>query len=543
MYGSPLHHPLSHAILLTSLWLLAPAGVAQSPTLAVVIAIDQLRDDRLADSLSGGLGRLVRNGRRFVDSSLDHGLTNTCPGHAALITGMQPARAGIPGNSYVDRGNWRTRYCVEDDDPAHRVLGGTEGRSPGLLKAEGLGDWLKAADPVRRVYSVGGKDRSAIMMGGRTPEVAYWFDADQAVFTTSGYYARELPDYLKAFNSAIASRLPARWDHSAGSHRSDDYPGESEENGRVSGHPLAAGEEAGRQISQSPYLDEITLDLAQELVIREQLGSAERLDLLTVALSATDTIGHLYGPFSAEAEDALQRLDVRLGGFLDFLDDRIGADRYVVALSSDHGVTELPEWSLAKGENRCPVAGSRLSIWRLLAGVYGRIYWRHTFPFDAPTELVKFGDGQVYVNAEYVAEKNLDAEVVLASVLEILESTPGVKKVWTLAELDNSSDEIARLLRNSVVPGVSGDLFLQLYPDCIIGDEGTTHGSVYAQDRSVPVIFYGAGVSAGVDPTPAHSIDLAPTLGDLLGVEIPAGLDGRVLELSPSEPEPVGEAG
>ncbi|MCB1685929.1 MAG: alkaline phosphatase family protein [Pseudomonadales bacterium] len=520
-------------VLLAALWLDAPAVAAQAPALAVVIAIDQLTNERLTDALSGGLGRLVHNGRRFMNSSLDHGLTNTCPGHASLITGMQPGRAGIPGNTYVDRENWRTRYCVEDDDPAHRVLGGTDGRSPGLLKVDGLGDWLKAADPARRVFSVGGKDRSSIMMGGRAPDGAYWFDADQAVFTTSGYYTREMPAYLKAFNSTLAGRLPARWEHAAGSHRVDDFPGESEENGRVSGHPLAAGEEAGRQISQSPYLDEITLDLAQALVVSEQLGSGDSLDLLAVSLSATDTVGHLYGPFSAEAEDALRRLDFRLGEFLDFLDRRIGSDRYVVALSSDHGITELPEWTLARGVNRCPVPGSRMSIWRLLAGVYGRIYWRHTFPFDAPTELVQFGDGQVYVNPAYVAQENLDAEAVLASLIEILESTPGVMKAWTLAELEKSQDEVARLLHNSVVPGVSGDLFLQLHPDCIIGDEGTTHGSVYAQDRSVPVLFYGAGVSAGKDLTPAHSIDLAPTLADLLGIETPAGLDGRVLELNP----------
>ena len=203
----------------------AAGGDAASTPLVVVIAVDQLRNDRLTADLPGGLGRIVRQGYRFENSSLAHGLSNTCPGHAALSTGMHPGKAGVPGNEYVDRAGWRERYCVEDNDAAHRVIGGSRNRSPELLKVTALGDWLRSSFPGARVFSVGGKDRSAIMMGGRHPNGVFWFDPDQMRFTSSGYYAGTLPAYVDAFNSGWEARLPARWEHPPGTHRPDDFQG------------------------------------------------------------------------------------------------------------------------------------------------------------------------------------------------------------------------------------------------------------------------------------------------------------------------------
>ena len=55
--------------------------------------------------------------------------------------------------------------------------------------------------------------------------------------------------------------------------------------------------------------------------------------------------------------------------------------------------------------------------------------------------------------------------------------------------------------------------------------------SVYDYDRRVPVIFYGVGVAPGVIVEAVHSIDIAPTLGEELGLDLPVDLDGRVLDL------------
>jgi arylsulfatase A-like enzyme len=45
----------------------------------------------------------------------------------------------------------------------------------------------------------------------------------------------------------------------------------------------------------------------------------------------------------------------------------------------------------------------------------------------------------------------------------------------------------------------------------------------------VPLIFYGAGVPAGVHYGHVAINDIAPTLAAILGVETPSGSSGRIL--------------
>ena len=92
---------------------------------------------------------------------------------------------------------------------------------------------------------------------------------------------------------------------------------------------------------------------------------------------------------------------------------------------------------------------------------------------------------------------------------------------------------LATLYANSWDPERAGDLALQVERDCLLSRYpfGTSHGSPHAYDRAVPLIFYGPGVAAGQVTGPAATVDIAPTLANLLGVEAPQPLDGRALPL------------
>ena len=103
----------------------------------------------------------------------------------------------------------------------------------------------------------------------------------------------------------------------------------------------------------------MTLDFARTLFDAGSLGRDAVPDLLAVSLSATDLIGHLYGPGSQESRDALLRLDADLGAFLDHVEAIVGSERLLVALTADHGVLELPEWLHETGQGACPLAGGR----------------------------------------------------------------------------------------------------------------------------------------------------------------------------------------
>jgi predicted AlkP superfamily pyrophosphatase or phosphodiesterase len=512
--------------------------------LVLVVAVDQLRPDRLHAALPGGLGRLVREGRVFADAALAHGITETCPGHATMLTGRHPASAGIPANEFFadDPEVAEPVYCAFDPRASALEIGGESGLSPASLRADALGDWLKRASPASRVFAVAGKDRAAIMLGGQHPDGAYWFrSGDPPGFTTSRYYREALPAWVLAWNGAappadgFLAALPERWEHEAsdGARAPDDFPGEATRTSRTSPHPLR-DPDLGRfaeQLFLSPYLDLATLDFAERLALEEGLGRGPAPDLLALSLSATDSVGHLFGPASREAGDALHRLDLALGRFLDHLEARTGG-ALLVALTADHGVLPLPEWLAANGEARCPEPSGRAGIRRIGLGLLAHLWWE-LGPLARPGAWLHFAGSQARVDRRLARRQEVAPERAADLAKAYLESWPAIGHVWTGSEIASGAGELAELYRRSFVPGRSGDLVVQAARGCLLSthDTGTSHGSPWEYDRRVPLLFRGRGVAAGTTADPAATVDIAPTLAALLGLSPPADLDGRVLLL------------
>ncbi|XOV87820.1 MAG: alkaline phosphatase family protein [Pseudomonadota bacterium] len=530
--------------ILLGLTMTATAQGADTPVrLVLVIVVDQLRPDRLSADLPGGLGRLMREGRVYVDAALDHAVTNTCPGHAVVLTGKNPASMGIIGNDGFDRAAWAPVYCVADDQPDARVAGHDYGRSPRAMLATTLGDWLKAADPTSRVVSISIKDRAAITLGGQHPDKVYWFDSSTGQMTTSDYYrsaGRGRPGWVNWFNGTsplvdgYLSTLPAQWVHPTGTARPDDFAAEDDKFGRQSPHPLGEGalEDIAGQFYASPWADRAVGEMARLALVEEKLGQGEGTDLLAISFSATDTIGHRYGPFSAEAADALQVLDEVLDELLDVVYAGFDPDEVVIALTADHGVATLPEWDGDPLTPRCAAEPGRITALPLIFSIYGRLYWHFTLPFGNPFDLVAVAGPQVYVNEVYAAELGVDSNRVVAFLEQYLESLPYIERAWRALEFlqADPQDELARLYRNSWFEGRSGDLVIQNAPGCLIaGEFGTTHGTPYDYDRRVPLIFQGKGFVPGPVAGQAASVDIAPTLAPLLGVPVPGDLQGRNL--------------
>jgi len=521
---------------------------SRAPRLAIVIVVDQLRRDRLSASLPGGLGRLAREGLVFAKASLAHAASETCPGHASIATGRHPGPAGAPANQFVDAATGTVRYCVEDDVKTAAVLGASipTGRSPRLLRADTLGDWLDRADAESKVFAVSGKDRSAIVLGGQHPEGAFWLgDAGAVAFTTSRYYAAELPGWVAEWNARapVLSTLPAKWEHAVtpeqlGSARPDDYAHENGDHSRVSGHPVASGaaDAVLGNLYVSPWVDTLTLDFAFALLAHHALGDDDAPDLLAISLSGTDTVGHNYGPESHEAYDALRRLDADLGEFLAAVERRVGRDRVVVALTSDHGVLPIPEWLEETARATCPVATGRIaldplrrSLDRHLSKTLGRGWlrlWSGTWVNHAGLQLT--------VDRARAAKERRSVEEISAAAKKWLEQQPGIARAWTAADLEASADDMAAAYRRSFDPERSGDIVVQPDEGCLFSTyaSGTSHGAPYAYDRDVPLVLSGPGIQAGRSDVEAATVDLAPTLAALLGIAAPDDLDGRVLPLS-----------
>ena len=99
-----------------------------------------------------------------------------------------------------------------------------------------------------------------------------------------------------------------------------------------------------------PWFEREVLLLSKYAVLDDSLGLDEAPDFLSIGLSAMDWIIHSYGPFSQEAMDACIKLDTYLGDFIEFLDDHVGLENVLFALTADHGGLPLPEYLVAKGQ-------------------------------------------------------------------------------------------------------------------------------------------------------------------------------------------------
>ncbi|MGZ8606094.1 MAG: alkaline phosphatase family protein [Actinomycetota bacterium] len=85
--------------------------------------------------------------------------------------------------------------------------------------------------------------------------------------------------------------------------------------------------------------------LIETVVEREGFGADDVPDLLYLNYKAIDTVGHLFSADGVEMSDTVRTQDLALRGFMDFLDATVGAGRWVIVLTADHGTQRDPDTS------------------------------------------------------------------------------------------------------------------------------------------------------------------------------------------------------
>ncbi len=479
--------------------LLTLQAQAAPPDLVVFLVVDQYSEhlhDLAKAHYTGGLARLTGEGAWVGTGRYRHACTWTAPGHATLGTGAHPAVHTIGANGWFEGDKLVT-------------AGG-----PGQLAVPTLGD--VASDDGRTVVSLSLKQRGATLIAGYRATTAAWLTREDGrwTWTTRGTAeAGWLPDH-----DAIAATFDTPWTLLDGTPRRPDLsPWEADAPGigHTFPHP-AAPDASTRGLFATPMAGRVLVDAAIAAVKDPALalGRHRKPDLLSVSFSHVDYVGHTFTPESQESVDTVLRLDRDLADLWATLDAEIGAGRWTVVLTADHGSNATPA-AYISGNDLARAVTARFAAKGLpgLAYVHESSLW--------------FWDIDEARRAAYVEE-------ALAVVADDPRFAVAVDVRAPVPAGTLHADAVAACL----VPGRSGDV--QLWPRwgvywafeptpklgqpigaATAAPAGTGHGSPWAYDTDVPLLAWGAGVKSGGD----DNVDIrrvSPTLAALLGLKPPA---------------------
>jgi predicted AlkP superfamily pyrophosphatase or phosphodiesterase len=523
----------------------------QRPKLVVGLVIDQMRWDflyryyeRYGDA---GFKRLLNSGFSCENTQISYIPTYTACGHASLYTGSVPSINGIAGNDWIVQATGRRTYCTEDTTVQSVGTTSNAGKmSPRNLLSNTITDELKLATNFRsKVIGIALKDRGGILPAGHSADAAYWYDDLTGNWITSTYYRANLPAWVERFNAQklVEKYLTQKW--------TTLYPIESYKQSTPDNSPRYEGKYRNEQapvfphdipvnrtsdwntIRNTPFANTLTLDFAREAIQHEQMGKGSETDFLAVSLSSTDYLGHQFGPNSVEVEDMYLRLDKDIAQFLNYLDQTVGKEQYLLFLSADHGAAHNPNFLI---DHKIPAG-----LWngtndgsRGLGELNGMLSKK----YGSDNLVRNLFNYQVHFNYPLIQDKKLDLVAIKKDVIGYFKQQDAVTYVVDLKNIGN--EPIPDALKSRIINGYnekrSGEIQIILNPGYYQGYgtevTGTTHGTWNPYDTHIPLVFMGWGIKQGKTNRITSMADVASTLAALLRIQEPNGNIGQpIVEL------------
>jgi hypothetical protein len=491
----------------------------------------------------------MTEGAWFSNCNYTHACLVTGVGHSIIPTGCNPTRTGITGNSWFssEAGDWI--YCV--DDPESKELNNSgitnhSSFSPVNMKVETLGDLLRShTDGESKVWSLALKDRAAVLMGGHVADGALWFHDENGEFVSSSYYGEKLPEWCVAFNKSDATEkyLHTTWDRLLPIENysicdEDNAPYEAgPKSGLSNTFPKIIGEKSNTTDKEyydalygTPFGNQILIDLAKTAIQKEALGRDSIPDILWLGFSSNDICGHIFGPHSHEVLDMTVRTDRQIAELLRYLDETVGLDHCLIALTADHGVCPAPESKLNRDNT-----GGRIDFSQVKKDLQKNLCDRFEVKLDSSEELIEgLGIPWIYYNQKVVQNKNINPDSLVIAMIEELSKVEGIDRIFdtrTAEAVSSIDDENLRTrIRNNFYAGRSGQLYLHVEYGWLDTWSTATHGSAHEYDTHVPLVFYGHAFKQGRYDQAVNPCDLVATLASALGLASADSVDGRVLK-------------
>lgn len=509
----------------------------KQPRLIVVLSFDQYRGDYVTRfaSITGdkGFKRMQNEGAWYSHCYFGHAVTQTGPGHATLLTGCYAAKHGIVANNFCNAVDDECFYCATD----------AKGQaSAWLMTKPTVGEVLKTTSPESKVVAVTIKDRAAVLMAGNTADAVVFTNNTSGNWETSTHYPtpRWLDDVSEKYSLAnyrgqvwqtvladsIAALDAAPWEGSL-SDGSKTFP-----------HHISTNDSmAVADAMLTPFSLEALFNVCMTSLHAEQLGRDSTPDMLLIGASTTDLVGHVFGPDSREVQELYVHADSFVERLIDTLDNNIGRDNYVLFVTSDHGVTPVPEYTRhQKNPGQPSIDAGRIHSKDMKALLEKELTQQYGKP---PNNWVShIYAPHVYLSSEAIAWANVSPDTVAQKAAEIIRTVKGVGLAFSTSALrqgecpPGADEALCNLLKNDLHPDHAGQVIMYPKPFWIVGSKTTTHGSPWEYDRWVPLLILGRGFGFGEDTTPVEPVDIAATIARTLGLYLD-NVDGEALPKHP----------
>jgi arylsulfatase A-like enzyme len=222
------------------------------------------------------------------------------------------------------------------------------------------------------------------------------------------------------------------------------------------------------------------------------------------------------------------RLDATLENLISFIDATVGLQKTLIVLSSDHGVSAIPEYMHSLG-----FSAGRHSAKALIAKVDAALQRR----YNSDTNFVLgFWNPSVYLNLKTVEQLSLDIGEVEQALREEILNIGDIALAVTRTELLRgkvTNIPLMNMIQRAFHPKRSGNLLIVQQPFWFLypGKTGyaAMHGSPYTYDTYVPIMVTGPRISPQWVHRSVGPEDIAPTIANYLGIKPPSGSVGEVL--------------
>lgn len=500
----------------------------EPPRLVVGIKIDGLQEEHLLKMWKyftpGGFRKIVSEST--IVEQMRHNIVSagSASDVATFMTGAYPFYHGVTGDNYFSRTENQVVSILNDKNYAG--IGTKDRFSAHRLLSSTISDELILNNSLSQVHSIAIEPTDAIMLGGHNATSSTWIDDSANKWVTTTYYSKGLSRWadLMNVNGTFKQLSTEKWTPSASISTYANPSAKGSRTAPFSYNPTDKREGSTTQniLKNTPAANALVTELAKTVLEKEMLGADKNTDMLLLqyTVKIPNQIGSSLN--TAEQEDMYIRLDRNLQTLLSNVTSKVGADKLLVFVIGSATDFHSP---VVLGKNRIPAglfnADRAMALLNTyLMAIYGQEKW-----------VSGYYGKNIFLNKKKIEAKKLNLNDFLNKVTDFLSEFEGVQAAYSASNIlyfSGESIDVRSKFRNSYNKNTSGDVVITLMPGWVeVDNTGRVVGDANNPQTFVPFYIMGKGVKPQRITDNYSTIDIAPTISNLMEIQYPNSCLGK----------------